>query len=107
MTIRKWTIVAAIAVGAIALLVRPARADRPQSLVYGVYDSEYGALNAYKALEQAQRDQVVRMQALGGPATAAVGATAGGATGFAAGEATGIPTQDIQQQQQQQQQPQK
>jgi uncharacterized membrane protein len=53
---------AAVIAGGLAWAATPARAqDSPQSLIYAVYDNETGAMNAYKSLQQAQREQVVRL----------------------------------------------
>jgi uncharacterized membrane protein len=58
-----WRVVAVMIAGGIAWATIPARAQQTaQSLVYAVYDQETGALDAFKAMQQAQRERVIRMQ---------------------------------------------
>jgi uncharacterized membrane protein len=61
---RMTRVVTGLIVAALAWVAAPAGAqERPLSLVYAVYDNENGAMNAYKQLQEAQREQVVRIQA--------------------------------------------
>jgi uncharacterized membrane protein len=60
---RMRVIFAAVIAGALAWAATPARAQQtPQSLIYAVYDNETGAMDAYKSLQQAQREKVVRLE---------------------------------------------
>jgi uncharacterized membrane protein len=62
MTTRRSSVVASIAVGALAWMATAARAQEPQSLIYAVYEDENGAMKAYKSLQEAQKQQSVKME---------------------------------------------
>ena len=59
---RAKTIITTLFVAGLAWAATPAHADEPLSLVYAVYDNEAGAMSAYKSLQQAQREQIVKIQ---------------------------------------------
>ena len=64
-TFARWRTVASLVVaGGLAWAASTARAQEPEaaSLVYAVYDNEGGAMNAFKAMQQAQKQQVIEME---------------------------------------------
>src|SRR4030095_15996255 len=59
----KRCVAAILVAGGVAWAATPAPAQEPaQSLIYAVYDNESGAMNAFKSMQEAQHEQIIRLQ---------------------------------------------
>jgi uncharacterized membrane protein len=55
--------IGSVVASGLVCLAGPVRADEPpESLVFAVYDSESGATDAFKSMQEAQHEKVIRMQ---------------------------------------------